>query len=151
MTFVAGQIVTADDLNAITTDINNTDRAWYATAGTSDQSGISTIADLTGCSVTWTASSDRLYKVSAVICIQKITSGNAVTLYITNGSNTAQQAASSTMVTNELRMIPIEKILTGLSGSTTMKLRAETAGGTITIVNSFNRNGQIIVEDIGPA
>lgn len=148
----ANDILTASDLNAAFALAGPPAvRSFYATAGTSDQTSISTITDATGYTVTWTADSSRLYKISADLCLQKITAGGTVTVYITDGSNTAVQAATSVMVTNEIRMVHISKVETGLSGSTTRKIRVETSPNTVTVVNTFSRNGQIVVEDLGPA
>lgn len=151
MALVSGQVPTAAELNAITTDINAVVRAWYATAGGIDQTGISAVADATGYSVTWTADPTRLYRIHCTMCIQKVTTANAVTAYITDASNTGIQASSVTLAINDLAMVVISKVQTGLSGSTTRKIRLETASGTVSVVNSFSRNGQLIVEDIGPA
>lgn len=146
----AHDILTASDLNAAFANLP-VKRAWYAKAGNTDQSGISVVADITGLSVAWTAVSTRLYKVSLNVVLQKLTTANAVTAYITNAANVGVIARSTTLAINDLYTLHAEWIETGLSGAQTRKARVETASGTVTVVNSFSRNGILTVEDIGPA
>lgn len=148
MTFVAGEVLTAARLND---EIEGPVRTWVGKAGSSDQSGISAITDITGCSVTWTADATRIYKYTAVVDAQKITSANVVSLYITTGANAGVIAGSASLALNEMELMMLTWTETGLSGSQTRKLRIESsASGTVTVVNSFSRNAILIVEDVGP-
>lgn len=146
----AHDILTASDLNAAFANLP-VKRAWYAKAGNTDQSGIAAVADITGLSVAWTAVPTRLYRVSMNVCINKLTTANAVTAYITNAANAAIAVKSVTLAISDLYTMHMEWIETGLSGAQTRKGRLETATGTVTVVNSFTRNAIIDVEDIGPA
>lgn len=146
----AHDILTASDLNAAFANLP-VKRAWFGKAGGSDQTGISTIADVTGVTTTWTAVSTRLYRVSINICVTKVTTANAVTLYATTAANATVLARSATLAINDLYTFHLDWIETGLSGAQTRKARLETATGTVTAVNSFSRNAIITVEDVGPA
>lgn len=126
-------------------------RAWTGKASGTDQTGIAGLADVTGVTATWTATSTRQYKVSLDAVIQKITTANAVTAYITNGANATVIARSVTLAINDLYALHIEWVETGLSGSQTRKGRMETASGSVSVINSFSRNAILTVEDIGPA
>jgi hypothetical protein len=148
----ANDILTAADLNAALAAAGPPGvHSWSGKAGGSDQTGISTIADITGATVTWTADSTRIYKMTLNVNVQKITTANSITTYLTNGSNGTVLARSTTLAINDLADIILVWTESGLSGSTTRKGRIETASGTVTVVNSFSRNAILVVEDIGPA
>lgn len=148
----ANDILTAADLNAALAKAGPPAvRTWVGKASGSDQSGISTTADITGVSVTWTADSSRIYKMSLSVNIQKLTTANTVATYITTGANAAVIARSTTLAINDLFPLHFEWTESGLSGTTTRKARIETATGTVSVINSFSRNAILIVEDVGPA
>lgn len=142
-------LLTAADLNAAFALVLGK-RSWSAQTSGSDQSGISAVTDVTGLSVTWTADPLRMYKTTVNVCLQKITTANNVTTYIRNAGGTVVVAKSTTFAINDLAVVTMEWVESGLSGSQTRKASVETASGTVTVTNSFSRNGQIIVEDIGP-
>lgn len=141
---LAGEIILASDVASGT-------RSWYAATSGVDQAGISLITDVAGLSVAWSADSTRLYKVSLNFNLQKLTTANTAAIYITNAASATISAKSVTLAINDIIPVHIEWIETGLSGAQTRKARVETATGTLTVVNSFSRNGIIMVEDIGPA
>ena len=149
-TFVSGEVVTAAKLNQITTDINSTKRSWYATTNTTDQTGISAVADITGLSVTWTADATRLYRISVNVGLFKATTANFGNVHITDASNVIKLSRSVWMAISDYSQVAVDWIESGLSGSVTRKARADAGSGTINIINSFTRNGIIMVEDIGP-
>lgn len=149
ISFVPAGTIAATTVQAAIQELDAV-HSWVGKAGGSDQAGITTTADVTGCSVTWTAESNRTYKYTACVNLQKITAGNTVGVYITNAANAAIAVKSEVMVLNELRVCTFVWTETGLSGSQTRKLRVEsTASGSVTVVNSFTRNAILIVEDIG--
>lgn len=148
--WTAHDILTASDLNAAFANLP-VKRAWTGKAGGTDQTGIAAVADVTGVSATWTAGSTRQYRVSVNMVIQKLTTANAVTAYITTAANATIIARSTTLAINDLYTLHMEWVETGISGAQTRKARIETATGTVTVVNSFSRSAIITVEDIGPA
>lgn len=138
--------------NAVANELNAlSDNNVAKTSGT-DQAGIAaTPTDITGLSLTWTADPARAYKIT--LCVQITTSvaqtplvaitDAAGTVIISRNVTTPAAAASASL--------HIEWVETGLSGSITRKARGSVASGTLTIVNSSNRNGILIVQDIGAA
>ncbi len=135
-TVAAGDVATAAAWNVVVGDIVDhetriTNRGLVASASSSTQVGLTTV-ETDYLSVTWTASSAVTYEISAYCpTILKQTSGGAVTLKITNSSNTVQIAARNDMKVNDEVTAYLSCLLTGLSGSVTYKLRhvSDTAGG----------------------
>ncbi len=135
----------------------NAPRGVMATASvTAVQSGISTITDVTSMTVTWTAVSTRRYRVSASSEIYGTAAGDLLILSITDGSNVQQQRTVFTVPALTggagYGKATIELYLSGISGSTTRKLRLERSSGTGTAAFSASSTfpAYIVVEDIGP-
>lgn len=121
----------------------------YARASAA-QTGITTITDITGCTVTWTATSTRLYKI--LVHFPTWTQNTAAGLwrvFVTTPANgQVAQALKSTPAGSYDSVVSIH-YETGLSGSTTRKVRTETNAGTGDTVSGWLPI--IIVEDIGAA
>jgi trimeric autotransporter adhesin len=145
-----GQMDTA--ISAAVTAATATVRSWYALTSGTDQIGITTSAtDITGLSVTWTADPARLYKVSLNVNVSTSVA-QTPTISITDGSGTVKKSGNvTTPVAAGSAQLHLVWIESGLSGSQTRKGRGSVASGTLTIVNSSNRNGVLVVEDIGAA
>jgi hypothetical protein len=157
--YVAGDILGADDLNALPGGLYS---GGYAQA-TSNQTTITTTADATSLTVTWTAVSSRRYRISWAINLS--VTGADITgdafVYCTDGSNNVKGSIIQTITAGEAADDVVYANLssftteTGLSGSTTRKIRVafvEYAGGnTATLVASATSPAHILVEDIGPA
>lgn len=118
---------------------------------TGNQSGITTAVDLTGCSVTFTAVSGRLYKTTAHTLTQQVTNTGRIAFAIADGSNSWKQEAQEYMPVNEYGHMSLVLYESGLSGSVTRKLRMLTTSGSCISLGSSNSPTQIIVEDIGPS
>jgi hypothetical protein len=120
---------------------------------TTDQTGISTEADITSLSVTWTAVSTRYYKISVYLApIRQITSAAIVVPKITDGSNNARVQANVSLGIDEFTTLAIAEIVTGLSGSITRKARIGTTAGTVSVLAATAGQGNyIVVEDLGQA
>ena len=118
---------------------------------TTDQTGISTQADVTSLSVTWTATSSRYYKITAFLApIRQRTSGGIVVPVITDASNTTRVQANVTLATDDFTSICIAEIITSLSGSITRKVRIGTTAGTVDVLSGTAGHGNyIVVEDLG--
>ena len=123
----------------------------YVQGSTSNQTGISAQADITSLSVTFTAISTRLYVVVLMCNVQQVTSGGNATVSITDGANTTKQNAVMTLSTSAFAPMMCFEQVTGLSGSTTRKGRAETTAGTLTIAAYASTFARLIVLDVGPA
>jgi len=120
---------------------------------TSNQTGITAVTDLTSLSITWTAVSTRRYKFSWCVPVVSITADGVLTILLTNSSNTQQRETSSPQpgYSNQNNHITGFHIVSGLSGSTTWKLRGvKTVGGSMTINASATSPATFLLEDIGP-
>lgn len=146
------QVSTGDVLTA--TNFNYLPRGVvYYNLVTANQTGISTVADITSMTAaTWTASSSRTYRTTIYLpyCQQK-TSGGVVVVRITDASNVDKQQWNGTFATSDFFAVAIQVIETGLSGSITRKGRISTSAGTVDLTQSATAPGYILVEDIGPA
>lgn len=125
-------------------------RVAYAEA-TSDQTGITAEADLTGLTVTFTAVSGRWYQITGQVLAQQLTSTGAAAGKITDGSNTEVQrfGQNQAFLANGVEVWHGSRSITGLSGSQTFKLRMSTSAGTIGALATSTRPNYILVEDIG--
>ena len=137
--------------------------AWYAdwnvawgkvgqATSTTTQSGVSTIVDITGMSVTFTAISGRQYKTTLFLPqVTGTTAGDRAKLDITDGSNTTLLATYTNMLTNG-SIIVLSYLSTG-SGSITHKARMtrDVGSGTIQSYADSVSIRHLLVEDIGPA
>lgn len=121
--------------------------ASYASA----QNTVSTIADLTGLTVTFTAVANRIYEITGRVYFEKATTADTVVFGVYDGSNVLQELVSGDkFAIGDLQCKTFYHRLTGLSaGSTTMKLRASTASGTFN-VRSDAITGRLVVKDAGP-
>ena len=148
-TFTAGDILTADQMNRLPWGVMG-----YGSA-TSNQTGISTVADVTGLTATFTANSTRYYRTTVYVAnLVQITSNGYATLTITDGSNNQKQAGTMyKVVANGNGEAPMAIVLieTGLSGSTTRKARLATSAGTVETRASSSQPALIVIEDIGKA
>ncbi len=122
-------------------------------AVTSDQTGISTIADVTSLSVTFSAVPTNYYRIYAyVMTLQNTSAANFHEVWITDGSNVLQnKTVINAPTTGVFYVNTPEVMLTGLSGSVTYKVRAQTSAGTMTSSGSGHGTGNfIVVENLGP-
>ena len=123
----------------------------YVNGSTSDQSGISAVADITSLSVAFTAISTRLYKTTVHVVVQQLTSTGVVKLFITDGAGAAAVQRDVTLVANDEATLIACAIETGGSGALTRKARISTTAGTVTVLGTSTRLSHITVEDIGAA
>lgn len=127
--------------------------AWgkvaYASS-TTDQTGISSITDVTGMSVTFTGVANRQYKVTLYLPqLYGTTAGDRARIAITDGSNNTL-ALAYLHITAYGSPISVSLITTA-NGSTTFKGRLQRDVGSGTISNyadSFSVR-YLLVEDIG--
>lgn len=145
-TFSPGDVLTAAQMNRLPWGI-------MATASkTSNQTGISTVTDITSLSVTFTAVSTRYYRTTIYSLVRQNTGAGTSVIQITDGSNVQKTegdfylAAPGTFGT-----LCVQCIETGLSGSTTRKGRATTASNTMDVIASSTFPAFILVEDLGQA
>lgn len=153
--FIAGDVLGAADMNGLPGGV-----VGYARV-TADQGPFTTETDLTSLTATWTATSSRLYKYTFHCVMQNndtaLSASEAITVKVTDGSNV--------MVLQAVQYGPVQQVggtlgqltfvgvgyQTGLSGSTTRKLRALSTTSGATLLASSTSPAFFIVEDIGPA
>lgn len=119
---------------------------------TSDQGSITTLTDITGVSVTFTAVASRYYKVTLwVPSIFQVT-GGAITLQIANSANTNQKQSliNPTGVSNVNTAPHVLHFGTFSAGSLTLKGRVS-ASSAATLDHAAGQTTLLLVEDCGPA
>ena len=141
--FTAGQVLTADQQN----------RFPRGVMGISTRTTNKTFTALedSGLTVTWTAESTRLYKISFAAGITSSGIG-LVFSFITNSANVSIKEALTTIPSAGYvaHLSPFVTV-TGLSGSVTYKVRVQNQTGTGTLNASATDIATMLVEDIGPA
>lgn len=144
--FVAGTALTAADMNLLPGGM-----VGYVAKGSS-QGSITTEADISGLTLTWTAVTDRLYRTTAFTAgILSTVAGDNMIVKITDGSNVlkgCRGSVTAAAATQGLTVIAVA-IETGLSGSTTRKVRCLRNSGTGTL--TFEAPSFLLVEDLGIA
>lgn len=142
------------DLAALNTEVDALPLGEVAYAEiTANQGSITTITDVTGLSVTWTAVAGRVYEVTVQGLMLSSVADDICQLAITNASNTLQSwgAVSTRSPSAFGESVSCTKRVTGLSGSTTWKARAARQAGTgnVTLVAAATVPAFIKVVDMG--
>jgi hypothetical protein len=119
--------------------------------GGADQTGITALADVTGATLTFDARANRLYRVSCHGLIRQLTSVGAIrVIYDLDGVSFDYAIFEDDGVAGDFYLSGAECQLTGLAdGQHTVKLRASTSAGTLTVANSSSPTW-LMVEDLGP-
>lgn len=159
-TFTAGQTLTAASMNIVSGDLShlysNTARGRLAytsiTSGTN--SAITSLVDINGLSVTFTAEAGRYYRVSGYIIGYTVAVGATGHWVATIREGTTKLALNFSV--NHLgrdASAYVETIRTFSAGSHTVKISAESssASGGMNFVPLTDSPAWILVEDIGPA
>lgn len=119
---------------------------------TGNQTGISSITDLTSLTLTVTAgTSRRLMATGYCRATQNTTSGATSALAIRNGSSTTLAQSAITNDAGYTMQHTAMRVETPSSGSNTYKLSLSTTGGTVDLIATSTGPAFILVEDIGPA
>jgi hypothetical protein len=145
--FTAGQVLTAQECNNFPFGIVG---MVQRTAGT--LSVTTTIADLTGMSVTFTALANRVYKFSILATGFKNTSATWTGVYLTNNANTIYASAYATPGSaGQYMNLSYSAYLSGFTpGSITVKLRSNCSTDTASLLADSQAPLQLFVEDMGP-
>ena len=139
---------------ALLTDLTTLGVKGYA-QNTASQTGITTVADLTSLSVTFNAVPARRYRVTLRLEVTGNIANDLAIAYIASGANAAYSRAIAVMPPltggTSYKLINNVVILTGLSGSQTVKGRLErnTGTGTLNMFANATNPAFILVEDIG--
>lgn len=120
---------------------------------TANQTGITTMTDLTGLSVTWTAVAGRRYKVTFKVLVFSTVANDDANVWLRDGSSTSLNAYGVRAVSTTHGInVSGSHVLTGLSaGSQTVKLSLQRAAGSgsVAIAAASTHPSFILVEDIG--
>lgn len=150
--WVSGQRLDAADLNDW---MQNLPWGYVGHASiTSSSSNFTTIADVSGLSVAFTALANRLYVVTFSGTVQSSVSGDRIDVQITDGTPTTFREAihfipgNNAPVFTHFCTAPLEPG----AGSITYKIRAERASGSgnCTINAGSTNPATIQVHDVGP-
>lgn len=121
---------------------------------TSTQSGITTIADLTSLTITFTAVANRRYKVTGNLYLSSNIAGDQMTLTLADGAGTAKQTwlASAPGINYLVPMTPVFVVLGLAAGATTLKFRLTRSSGSGSLASSAGAAfvASIGVSDDGP-
>jgi hypothetical protein len=142
--FTAGQVATADQMNRFPRGAMG---YVFGTAGNITLN--TTLADIGSASVTFTAVSGRLYKVTYNAQMQKVTTNGYIEITITNGAGTNIYDSFTDVTAGSYINYSVTSVITGLSGSVTVKARGIVSSGTATIFRNANNPTSFSVEDIG--
>jgi hypothetical protein len=144
--FTAGDVLAAADMNGLPAGVIDYKER------TTNQTGITTVADLTGLSISFTAVANRRYRVTGDVGGGFTSTSDVFLLYITDGSNNVKQKSSNSFISSEVRRTFVSIVLVPGAGSVTYKLRGEsTFGNACQVSASATAPAFFIVEDIGPS
>lgn len=122
---------------------------------TTGSATFTTVADITGLSVTWTAYSNRIYELEFVGNVTSSVAADEAFMTITDAANAAIAGTFSDMPGVAGRRYPcvVKARLTGVSGSVTYKVRGSrnTGTGNLQVIAAAGRPAIFWVKDIGPA
>ena len=151
--FTSGQVLTAAQMNELADNSNGAPRGRIVAASqTTSQSGIGTTAtDLTGLSVTFTATSSRFYRITLFLpTIIQGTGASGITAYITDSSNNVKGDSAVSIPSTSFRApLTVLTLETGLSGSITRKGRLNGSADVCQMLVSATSPAFILVEDLG--
>ena len=141
--FTTGDVLTA-------TQMNNLPMGVVTRVSTSPGQTATTVTDMTGVTVTFTPkATSRIYLVIAQLEIYNSQANTIATIQLTDGSNTVLQDQQFYIVqANSQSCTTITWVETGLSGSTTRKIRYGRGFGNTGNVITFG-DQQLTVIDIG--
>ena len=141
--FTTGAVLTAAQMN-------NLPMGVVARVSTSPAQTATTVTDMTGVTVTFTPkATSRIYLIIAQLELYNSQAGTIATIQLTDGSNTVLQDQQFYIVqANSQSCTTITWVETGLSGSTTRKIRYGRGFGNTGNVITFG-DQQLTVIDIG--
>jgi len=143
-TFTAGAILTAAQQNRLPWGV-----VGYVQKASNQT--ITTEADLSGLSISWTAVAGRVYKFTACLNLFS-TSASEVTIFLNDGSTNIKESLG-TNGAGEVQTRTVVYYVTGITaGLKTYKLRGSGTSSTIVYGETFRASiaSQFIVEDMGP-
>jgi hypothetical protein len=145
--FVAGDVLTAQECNNFPFGV-----VGLASYTTANVTVTTTLADVTGTNVTFTALANRVYKFSVLCSGLKNTSATWTGLFLTNsGNGVYAQVYATPGSAGQYFNLSFPCYLSGFTpGSITVKLRAQCQTDTATLIAGPTNPLQLMVEDMGP-
>jgi hypothetical protein len=141
--FTTGAVFTADQANRFPRGAMG---YVYSTAGNITLT--TTVQDIPGASVTFTAVSGRLYKITYNAQIQKVTSAGYIEISFYNGATVIYDGFED-VAAGQYINYSMTSVVSGLSGSVTIKATGIVNVATATIFRGVANPTSFVVEDIG--
>ena len=148
-TFTTGAVFTASQANAYGFGV-----VALAKNTTASQAGITSVTDLTGMSVTFTAIANRYYKASYHVYAIPTVTNACFSVNLQEGATILQIGNTNGGVTNVGTTVTAVWVGTFSAGSHTLKLAGQLTGGstgTIKFEAASVLPWILVIEDIGPS
>ena len=143
--FTSGQILTAAQQNNFPRGLMG-----YVVRSSGNVSLSTSVADVTGATITFTAAASRGYMISFNGTTNKTTDGY-IEIQFTDASNNQYYNTLETHVNGGFGTLSVNFLLTTLTaGSTTIKVRASVSAGAGTIYASSGNTYSYAIHDLGP-
>lgn len=145
--FTAGDVLTAADMNLLPA-------GEVGSASITSSTTFTTLQDISGLSVTFTALASRRYRVTAHGLLRSTVTTDIAQLLIADASSTTISVGQVACVSTTFAVsCSVMAIVTPSAGSCTYKVRGvrSSGSGTITLDCASTYPAYIVVEDIGPA
>lgn len=130
------------------------DVAWGEVAYVEKTSGMdginSTIVDIPGLSVSWTAVANRKYLVTLFLPVLNQVGTAVGTIAISDGSNVRKAQCNSGQTNAGTYFVIVKERVVSQAPTMTRKARISTNAGTLSLVCLPDIRGFLLVEDIGP-
>jgi hypothetical protein len=153
-TFTAGAVLTAQQMNNLPWGVVDATAGGTSGRGfvrsTTNFTMTTTAADVTGMTVTFNALAGRIYRATFTAEGNNVATAQNVKIDVTDGSNNVYSSIRSYMISTGQVGLCCVAVLTGLTGSQILKVRAAIATANAAILTG-NQGIHFVVEDIGPA
>jgi hypothetical protein len=143
--FTAGQILTAQQANNWPRGVMG-----YVDRTAGNITVTTTIADLTGMTVTFTAEANRLYQATWQCTGTKDTTAGITAVYLTDSANTKIGSTNVYQIAGGFASLNGAITFSTTAGSKTYKLRADTNINTFTAYAVATLPLQFTITDLGP-
>ena len=154
-TYVSGAILTAANMNSLNWGVVDATAGGTSGRGfvnkTTNQTITTTETDVTGSTVTWTAVTGRLYRISFSCRIENGGTAQKCYVRITTGANVVVLGTATSLIVSGESQVNGMTIISGLTGTQTYKMRAFTQSANATIIADSSNVFGFVVEDIGPS
>ena len=145
-TFTSGQILTAQECNQYPFGIVGYTRY---TGGNQSVTSASSV-DITGMTATINAVSTRLYKISFIISARKNTNAGYTFVSVMSGATTINEFGQTNVAGGYVTFAG-SVLISGISGSTVIKMQTYVENLNATLFFSAGSPGFLTVEDVGLA